>query len=205
LEILGIIFAAVFVTPIVVIGFVGFYWSRGRDRERLSGVWQTYARRRGLVFGAPSGDWPNRTPPRIEWIEHGVAYRIEAQGAETTVSTCIVARPAIAVFGELVVTRPNGNVTHRADVDPLDAGLVVKDQPAGFAGRVLTDGVKRALLGFGSMSLEYRRGEVSLGWAGGEENEARLDEAGAVVRRVLTALAAAYEPGEADAALTLAR
>jgi hypothetical protein len=58
--------------------------------------------------------------------------------------------------------------------------------------------VKRALLAFDPLSLVYRGGEVSLGWTGGEENDARLDEASSVVRRVLGALAVAYDEGCAD-------
>lgn len=197
MEIVGILFMVVVVTPIVGLAFAGLYWSRARDRERLAGVWQSYARARGLAFGAPTGDWPNRTPPIIRWSEDGVAYRIEARGAEAKVTTCVIARPAVAAFGELLVTRPDGEAALKEGAEPLGSRLVVSTHPAGLAGRVLTDPVKRALLGFdlGSLSLIYRRGEVSLRWEGGEENDARLDEASRVVRRVVDALAVAYEPG----------
>ena len=111
-------------------------------------------------------------------------------------TTHLVARPAIAVFGELFVTRPDGEAARKAGAEPLGGRLVARTHPATLADRVLTDDVKRALLGFdlGSLSLVYRRGEVSLEWAGGEENDARLDEAAAVVRRIVSALAVAYEP-----------
>jgi hypothetical protein len=201
LEIVGILFMVVVVTPFVGLAFAGLYWSRARDRERLAGVWRSYARGRGLAFGAPSGEWPNRTSPMIRWTEEGVAYRIEARGAERSVSTRVVARPSVAVFGELFVTRPDGEAALREGAVPLGSRLLVRTHPAGLAARVLTDDVKRALLGFdlGSLSLVYRRGEVSLGWAGGEENDARLDEASAVVRRVIDALAVAYDPGDPGA------
>ncbi len=201
MEIVGILFMVVVVTPFVGLAFAGFYWSRARDRERLAGVWQSYARGRGLAFGAPSGEWPNRTSPSIRWTEDGIAYRIEARGAETNVSTRVVARPAVAIFGELFVTRPDGEAALREGAAPLGSRLIVRTHPAGLAARVLTDDVKRALLGFdlGSLSLVYRRGEVSLGWAGGEENDARLDEATAVVRRVIHALAVAYDPQDPGA------
>ncbi len=198
MEIVGILFMIVVVTPIVGLAFAGFYWTRARDRERLAGVWRSYARGRGHAFEAPTGEWPNRTAPAISWNEADVAYRIEARGAEANVTTRIIARPAVAAFGEFFVTRPDGEASEDAPTEPLGVRLVVRMHPAGFARRVLTDEVKRALLGFdlGSLSLVYWRGEVSLDWAGGEENDARLDEASAVVRRVVNALAVAYEPAE---------
>jgi hypothetical protein len=193
LEIIGIFLMIGVVTPVVMLGFVAFYWARTRERERLAVAWQAYARRRGLTFAAPSGEWPNRTPPSVQWVEGDAAYRIEARGAETTVSTRVVGRPSVAVFGELFVTRADGEAASRAGAQPLFGRLVVRAHPAGFANRVLTGEVMRAVLGFDPLSLVYRGGEVSLGWAGGEENDARLDEASSVVRRVLDALAVAYE------------
>jgi hypothetical protein len=196
LEIVGILFMIVVVTPIVGLAFAGYYWSGARSRERLAGVWASYARGRGLAFDAPSGEWPNRTAPGIRWTEGGVAYRVEARGREASVTTRVVARPEVAVFGEIFVTRPDGEAAQKAGAKPLGGRLVVWTHPTGLADRVLTDDVKRALLGFdlGSLSLVYRRGEVSLGWAGGEENDARLDEATALVRRIVSAFALAYEP-----------
>lgn len=198
MEIVGILFMVVVVTPFVGLAFAGFYWSKARDRERVADVWRGYARRRGLAFGGPSGEWPNRTSPIIRWTEDGVAYRLETRGAEANVTTCIVARPAVAVFGELFITRPGGEAALKDGAEPLGSRLVVRAHPAALAARVLTDEVKRTLLGFdlGSLSLIYRRGEVSLGWAGGEENDARLDEASAVVRRIVSALVVAYDPGD---------
>jgi hypothetical protein len=200
LEVIGTFLMIGVVTPLVMLGFVGVYWGRTRARERLSDAWAAYARRRGLTFGAPSGEWPNRTPPSIQWVEDGAAYRIEARGAETTVTTRVVARPTVAVFGELFVTRPDGEAALKAGAEPLLGRLIVRAHPAGFAARVLTGEVKRALLGFDPLSLVYRGGEVSLGWAGGEKNDARLDEASSVVRRVLGALAVAYDEEGSDPA-----
>jgi hypothetical protein len=200
-EIVGILFMVVVVTPIVGLAFAGFYWSRARDRERLAGVWKSYARGRGLSFGAPSGVWPNRTSPSVRWTEDGVAYRIEARGAEADVTTHIVARPPVAVLGEIFVTRPGGEAASKAGSEPLGVRLVARAHPAALGARVLTEDVKRALQGFdlGSLSLIYRRGEVSLAWAGGEENDARLDEGSALVRRVVSALAVACEAPPAAA------
>jgi hypothetical protein len=184
-----VFFAFGLVTPFVVLCFVGFYWNRERGAERVAQVWEAYARQRRFTFLAPSGYWPNRTPPRIEWSEDGHAFRIEARGVETIASTRVVGRPAVPILGELLVTPSSGEAARRPGAMPLDGRLFMWAQPEGFADRLLTNEVKRALLGFVPISLLYRRGEVSLGWAGGEENDARLDEARAVVRRILDAMA----------------
>jgi len=173
LEIAGLLISLVVVTPIVSLAFFGAYWRREKQGERLEVLWQAYARRRGHTFDAPSGVWPNRTPPVIRWEEDGGAYRIEARGAEA-MATHVVARPALALAGELHVTR---------------GGEVVRAEPADIADRVLTPQVKRVLLGFGPESFSCRQGEISVKWAGGEENDARLDEASALVRHVVKALA----------------
>jgi len=198
LEVIGLLFSLIVVTPIVAMLFIGIYWSRTKDDHRLAGVWQAYARKRGHTFGAPSGAWPNRTPPTIEWIEKGDVFRIEARGLEAIASTQVIARPTVAALGELLVTPSTGEASRREGAVPLDGRLVVWAQPAGFADRILTLAVKRALLGFHPQSLTYRRGEVSLAWAGGEENDARLDEASAVVRRILDVLAEVHRSGATE-------
>jgi hypothetical protein len=190
-EVLSLIFMLGIVTPIATLGFVVFYWSRARGDDRLTDAWRGYARRRGRVFRAPEGTWPNRTSPSVHWTESGATYRVEGQGAENIVRTCVVARPVVAVLGELLVGPRGGEADVRPGARPL-AHHVVWCHPADLADRVLTADVKRALLGFNALSLFYRSGEVSLRWAGAEANDARLDEASAVVRRVLAALATTH-------------
>jgi len=192
LEIIGLLFAFAFVTPVVVLGFIAFYWKRTRGDDRVAVAWQAYARRRRFTYSEPSGTWPNRTSPRIAWSEDGNDYRIEARGAEAIATTRVVARPAVAALGEIVVTRAGGEAGRKEGSTALGHRLVLWAHPAGFAERILTSEVKRALLGFEPASLFYRCGEVSLDWAGGEENDARLDEARAVVRRIVNALAATH-------------
>jgi hypothetical protein len=189
-EVLGFVFSIVVVTPIVIVAFVFTYWSRSRHHDRLTEAWRAYAGRRGRAFEPPTGSWPNRTSPAIQWSENGAAFRIEGQGAESIARTCVAARPEVAVLGEVYVTPPDGAAAGREGARPL-ARLVVWSHPADLADRVLTAEVKRALLGFDPTSLIYRGGEVFLRWPGGEQNDARLDEATAVVRRVLAALAEA--------------
>jgi hypothetical protein len=186
------------VTPIATLGFIVFYWSRARGDDRLTDAWRAYARRRGRAFGAPEGTWPNRTSPTVQWSENGSTYRVEGQGAENIVRTCVVARPTVAVLGELFVGPPGGEAAEGRLGARTLARYVVWSQPADLADRVLTADVKRAFLGFNALSLFYRGGEVSLRWAGAEENDARLDEASAVVRRVIAALAARHGSADRD-------
>ncbi|HEX3771255.1 MAG TPA: hypothetical protein VHV30_10340 [Polyangiaceae bacterium] len=176
------------ITPFIVLCFCAFYWGRSRSKERVELAWQTYARRHRLTYLPSAGNWPHRSAPRIEWSEDGHAFRLEASGEETFSTTRLVARPAVAVLGELLVTGPAGEAARREGATPLDPRFIVWAQPTAFAERVLTTEVKRVLLGFGPKAFSYRRGEVTLGWAGGEENDARLDEARAVVRRVVAAM-----------------
>jgi hypothetical protein len=204
LEILALAFSFGVVTPIATIGFIVFYWSRVRGDDRIIDAWRGYARRRRVTFGEPVGTWPNRTSPTVRWNEGGTAYRIEGQGKEKITRTCVVARPAVAVLGEFSVTLPDGEAAARDGAKPF-GHLVVWSRPADLADRVLTAPVKRALLGFDATSLFYRDGEVSLRWPGGEENDARLDEASAVVRRVLAALDAAHHDAAPDRQLRSAR
>ena len=78
----------------------------------------------------------------------------------------------------------------------IDARFHVRARPAGFASRVFTADVRRALLGFAhgrGVTLAYVRGDISLSWPGGDANDARLDEACDVVRAVVHAMARAYD------------
>jgi hypothetical protein len=181
------------VLAVVLTAFGLSWWSDARGLDQLERAWAAYARRRGVAYAQPSGEWPNRSVPILYWEEAGgVRYRIEATGREAATRTKVMARPRVAVFGELLARRPGGDDT---GFEPLGARLAVRARPATFAARVLTGEVKRALLGFdlgGELSLSYARGDVSLVWSGGEANEARLDEACELVRRVVQALGGAY-------------
>ena len=67
------------------------------------------------------------------------------------------------------------------DFDAAGAGDVeLRERPAGFTQRVVTEAVRRMLLGFRQrdrVTLRYRRGRITVEWPGGERNDARLDEA----------------------------
>ena len=166
------LFAAIFVvalTPFVVAGFVVFWAVTARDHEELASCWRSYARKHGLAFEEPEGDWPNRTAPAIAWTDGGTELRISAHGREARVRTRLTVRPRSALLGTLTMALEETG-------DPE----LVRERPPGFSRRILTDRVRRALLGFrqrDSLALSYRRGRVAVEWPGGERNDARLDEA----------------------------
>jgi hypothetical protein len=181
----------------VLCGFAAAWWGTAYGRGLLEEAWSAYARRRGVEYQPASGEWPNRSVPVLRWTDDdGARFRIEARGREGKVRTYVVARPTVAVFGEVLVARPGAlDATARS----LNGRLVVRARPQDLEARMLTDDVKRALFGFdlgGFLSLSYARGDVVLGWEGGERNDARLDEALDVVRRVVRALGASHDRGD---------
>ena len=168
----------VVMTPVVIVGFIVFWTVNARDHEDLAALWRGYARKRGLDFVEPEGDWPNRSAPAITWSDDLAELRITAIGSEARVRTRLVIRPRSTLLGTLTMA-----------VDAPGAGDVeLRERPAGFAQRIVTSDVRRLLLGFRQrdrLIVRYRRGRISVEWPGGERNDARLDEA----RRLGEALA----------------
>jgi hypothetical protein len=160
----------VVMTPVVLVGFVVFWVVNARDHEELAALWRRYAAARGLGFVEPKGDWPNRTAPAISWTDEVAALRITAIGREAKVRTRLVVRPRSTLLGTLAMS-----------IDEAGAGdVIVRERPVGFADRILTDAVRRALLGVRQrdrVTVSYRRGRATVEWPGGERNDARLDEA----------------------------
>jgi hypothetical protein len=195
-ELLAVLFTVVLL-PLVVLGFCLFWWSTSRDRDLLARAWRDYASARRRVFVSPAGEWPNRSLPAIHWSEDGVRFRIEARGSETRLRTRVVARAPVATLGELLARSGRAGEAPGIHVDAaIDARFHVRARPSGFASRIFTTDVRRALLGFAhgrGVTLAYVRGDVWLSWPGGDENDARLDEACAVVRAVVHAMARAYD------------
>jgi hypothetical protein len=183
--------------PMFLVGFLLYWRITHLDRHRLEEIWAAYARRRGLAFVPAEGEWPNRGAPRIEWRESDARYRIEARGAESFAWTGVVASLAVEATGVLTFRRAGPKDAGAQTGDPLlDARYTVHAEPADLVRRVLTADVKRALLGFdvgARGTLTYQHGDVRLFWAGAEENDARLDEARDVVRRVVRAFEATVE------------
>jgi len=182
-----------FVGPLFLVGFVVYWWATHVGRNRIADIWAAYARRRGFEFVPAEGEWPNRSAPAVRWREGQAEYRIEARGTEAFVSTAVVAELAKPMDGELVLRRATAaDAGSERTGDPLlDARYAIRAEPRDLAPRLLTEDVKRALVGFdvgAGGSLAYQRGQVKLSWSGAEENDARLDEARGVVRRVLQAL-----------------
>jgi hypothetical protein len=186
----------VVVTPMVFAGFVLFWIVNARDHEELAALWRGYARKRGLAFVEPEGAWPNRTAPAIAWSNDLAELSITSVGREATVHTRLVIRPRGTLLGTLAMVV---DVAGAADVG-------MSERPVGFARRIVSDDVRRMLLGFRQrdrVTVRYRRGRIIVEWPGGERNDARLDEARrlgeALARSVdrefhATALAAVRQP-----------
>jgi hypothetical protein len=172
----------VVMTPVVVMGFILFWVVNARDHEELATLWRGYAKKRGLDFVAPEGEWPNRSAPELTWSDALAELTITAIGKEARVRTRLVIRPRSALLGTLTMA-----------VDSAGAGeLEQRERPAGFARRIVTADVRRLLLGFRQrdrLVVRYRRGLITVEWPGGERNDARLDEA----RRLGEAMAAAVD------------
>ena len=157
-------------TPIVIAGFVLFWTINARDHDELAACWRSYAKQRSFDFVEPAGEWPNRTSPSIVWRdeERGAELRITSIGREAKVRTRLTVHPKSTLLGMMAVSISEGGDLH------------VRQQPSSFAARILTDEVKRMLLGFRQrqrVTIGYRRGRLTIEWPGGELNDARLDEA----------------------------
>src|SRR6202034_1459382 len=94
-----------------------------------------YAQRRRLGFVPSTGEWPNRTTPAVQWVEGTAHYRIEAHGEEAVVCTGCVARPEVAVLGELSLRRAApGDVLAAVTGDArIDGRFVVDAKPEAIA------------------------------------------------------------------------
>lgn len=197
-----LLFAALF--PLVVIGFVVFWLLTRNDRAQVAETWRRYAASRSLHYTAPEGVWPNRTSPVITWSSGEVAYRLEPLGREQHSRTRLTVRPRVKLLGKLSVA-PRSDVRPAPPPADLDdavflAAYRVLEQPAGLARRVLTDAVRRGLLGFrqgDAVTLGYRKGAAMLEWPGGELNDARLDEARKLGGVLAQALEEAFRAGAA--------
>lgn len=180
--------AAVFfilMTPVVIAGFCAFWVVNARDQEAVSSCWQSYARARGLAFVAPEGEWPNRSSAAITWTSDDAALRISTAGREAKVRTRLVVKPDATLLGTVVWI---------AD-EPGAGGVRTSERPAGFAQRILSPRVERALFALRQrdrVTLRYRRGRVIIEWPGGELNDARLDAARRLGEEVASAVAAEF-------------
>lgn len=181
----------VVMTPVVLVGFIVFWVVNARDHEELAASWRRHAAARGLGFVEPRGDWPNRTAPSMTWTDEVAELRITAIGREAKVRTRLVIRPRSALLGTLAMV-----------IDEAGAGdVTVRERPVGFADRILTERVRRALLGFRQrdrVTVSYRRGRVTVEWPGGERNDARLDEARHVGEEIARTIDREFRGGAAQ-------
>jgi hypothetical protein len=176
------------VTPFVICGFVLFWRMNARDHDELAASWRSYARKRGFDFVEPAGEWPNRTAPIVTWKDDGTTYRLCAIGREAQVRTRLVIRPRAALLGTLALS-----------IDEHGAGrLHVREHPAAFRQRVVSDGVHRFLLELRQrdrVSLSYRRGLITIEWPGGEQNELRIDAAVKAGAEAVSTVASEFRRG----------
>lgn len=179
-------------TPIILLGFVVFWIVTARDHAALEELWKRYAARRGLELVPAAGEWPNRTNPAMTWTKGETTFRIAARGREARMRTRASAHPRGVLLG-----------TFRVVVE--DGALAIAGRPASLAERIVGESVRRALLAFHQRDrvvLTYRRGEIAVEWRGAERNDARLDEARALVERLAERIDDAFagRPSRSDAA-----
>jgi hypothetical protein len=160
----------VVMTPVVIAGFIVFWIVNARDHDEVAALWRGYAKKRGLHFVEPEGEWPNLTAPTVTWSDDLAELRFTSIGREANVHTRLVVRPRSTLLGTMAMV-----------VGDAAAGAVeLRERPAGFAQRIVTEEVRRMLLGFRQrdrVTLRYQRGRITVEWPGGERNDARLDEA----------------------------
>lgn len=178
----GLLFVAL--TPLVVLAFVVTWIMTHDRRSEVEEIWERYATSRALRFVAAEGEWPNRTNPSILWETDGLLFRLVLRGREAHVATRIEVRPRGTILGTAVIS-PSDGVTFRTF-----------EKPEGTARRLFGDEARKALLAFwqgDDVSVTYRRGLLVVAWAGGETNDARLDEARQVAARIASSVEDGFE------------
>ena len=170
---------------------------RRRDEGDVSSVWSDYARERGFTFVPPTGEWPNRSVPRLSARDGDLQVVLVREGEQ--VLTRMELRPRESLLGRMHVTTESSAAANLPEVvlteEVLDPALSVFSKPPQLAETVITSEVARALSGFrmgGDLSFEYERGRIVLEWKGGERNGARLDEARRVAEMIDRAMSAAF-------------
>lgn len=194
--------------PAVIAGFWLRYRFASAEKARFEGIWERYARARSRDFSPSSGVWPNIDSARVTWQDEHGSFVLESVLREGEVCTRVSVRPPELLLGQILVSTEDGNRTLAVaeslagEGEPVDrvfaSAYFVRERPAGFARRMLTEDVRKRLLAFrmgGYAALRYRKGHVSVVWRGGEENPARIDEAAELLRRASAAVSSAFHEG----------
>lgn len=185
------------VAPLVVLGFVAYWATNGRERSLLEDAWRSYALAQHREFIPAHGEWPNRTSPAVRWTSDELPLELGIVGVEADARTRLVAWPRGKLLGTFTVG-PKGRVgkgTAEVGDRAFESAFSVTEHPQGLAARVLDGRARRALLGFrqrDDVVLTYRRGKLILEWPGRESNDARLDEATRVMRELARGVDAAF-------------
>lgn len=179
---------ALLMLPFVVAGFVVFSVLIERERGTVETVWEGYAARRVRELVPARGEWPNRSSPCVRWRSEGVRFELSTVGREAVAFTRLAAWPRERLLGTFVATaRKALRETERApSLDALfERRFAVEEEPAGLGARLLDDRARRLLLGFcqqDRVTFRYQRARLRLEWTGRELNDARIDEAEAILR-----------------------
>lgn len=197
-----VLFAAV-VSTLVLAGVAGGLAFHQHARASLERAWAAWARRHGLVYVAPTGEWPNRAPPRITGRVGGCPLHVELVGARNADGTRYHTRVRARAIDPLPVALSasrHGRIAPPAALgdgmpsrtgDPyFDQEFVLRAIDGERVGALLDANARRDLLRFASsasaasVALEYLDGEVRLVWDGEEQAAWVLDEARALVSRL---------------------
>lgn len=174
--------------PFVVAGFIAFSVIIERERSTVETVWEGYAARRVRELVPARGEWPNRSSPCVRWRSDGVRFELSIAGREAVASTRLAVWPRERLLGSFVATSRTalGEASREPSLDALfERTFAIDEEPAGLGGRLLDDPTRRLLLGFRQqdhVALRYERARLRLEWAGRELNDARIDEAEAILR-----------------------
>ncbi len=182
-------FGALLMSPLVFLGFATVWRMQVLHRQDVDTRWKSYAGAHGFVFVPPAGEWPNDVRGAVTWAEGSATYALLGSPTQAEPRTQIVARCQERLRGRLSVTRGSPSMPTR---DPLlDARFRVKSEPETLLSALLDAETRRALVGFDvgpRGGLFYDEGAITLSWSGHEENDSRIDEARAIVQRVVIAV-----------------
>jgi hypothetical protein len=170
---------------------------RRDDELEVGRVWASYARKKGLSYVAPEGEWPLRSTPRLVSDDLQIVLIRDGDARITRLEI----RPRDSMLGRLIVTT-HDDVADLPCVklkdDMLDPAFRVFATPASLAETVLSREVARAISSFRmgrALRVEYERGRVVLEWQAGELNDARLDEARKLAETLGRSLSQAFVAG----------
>ena len=190
-------FGALLMSPLVFLGFAAVWRMEFVHRKSVDTRWEEYAGSRGFVFVPATGQWPNDVPGAVTWADSSATYALLGSPTEAEHRTRLVARCREAPPGR-VLLKPGA--PRSSTQDPLlDSRFRVESEPDTLLCTLLDAETRRALVGFDvgkQGALVYEDGTITLCWSGHEENDSRIDEARALIRRMVMAIEASAAQSE---------